>query len=180
MKSAKSSLAKVKNSTKVSTGISGFDAITGGGLPRGRTTLLAGGPGTGKTVFALQFVTYGARECKEPGIFVAFEETAESIITNAEASAGRLGELAKNKLFILDAQPLTDLILSGDFDIAAMMAVLDAKIKEIGARRIVFDALDVILALLPDAKAQRREIYRLHHWLLERNLSGYHHLEVQG
>jgi len=178
MKSAKSSLAEV--TTKAPTGISGFDAITGGGLPRGRTTLLAGGPGTGKTVFALQFVAYGARECKEPGIFVAFEETAENIIRNAKGFGWKLSELSKTKLFFLDAQPLTDLILSGDFDISALMAGLDAKIKEIGARRIVFDALDVILTLLPDAMAQRREIYRLHHWLLERNLSAIITLKSRG
>ena len=60
--------------TKAPTGIAGFDEITGGGLPRGLTTLLVGGPGSGKTILALQFLMQGAQECKEPGIFVAFEE----------------------------------------------------------------------------------------------------------
>ena len=68
----KASLAKVP--AKAPTGIAGFDEITGGGLPRGRTTLFVGGPGSGKTVFALQFLAHGAHHCGEPGIFVAFEE----------------------------------------------------------------------------------------------------------
>jgi predicted ATP-dependent serine protease len=67
-------------STKASTGIVGFDEITGGGVPHGRTTLLVGGPGSGKAIFALQFLMQGARACKEPGIFVAFEETPKRII----------------------------------------------------------------------------------------------------
>jgi len=59
---------------KALTGIVGFDAITGGGLPQGRTTVLAGGPGSGKTIFAVQFLVHGIRRCREPGMFVAFEE----------------------------------------------------------------------------------------------------------
>ncbi len=70
---------------KAPTGIAGFDEITGGGLPRGRTTLLVGGPGSGKTVLALQFLQHGARHCKEPGIFVAFEENSTRIVANADA-----------------------------------------------------------------------------------------------
>ena len=68
--------------TKAPTGITGFDEITGGGLPRGRTTLLVGGPGSGKTVFALQFLVHGAQHFREPGIFVAFEETSRRIAAN--------------------------------------------------------------------------------------------------
>src|SRR5450631_2737053 len=69
---------------KAPTGIAGFDEITGGGLPRGRTTLLVGGPGSGKTILALQFLVHGAQRCNEPGIFVAFEETSQRILRNAE------------------------------------------------------------------------------------------------
>ncbi|MGK2941939.1 MAG: ATPase domain-containing protein, partial [Immundisolibacter sp.] len=70
MKSVRSAVVTVP--TKAPTGVTGFDDITGGGLPRGRTTLLVGGPGSGKTVLALQFLVHGAQACKEPGIFVAF------------------------------------------------------------------------------------------------------------
>ena len=54
----------------------------------------------------------------------------------------------------------------GDFDLGRLLAVLGAKTKEMGARRIVFDALDILLTLLPDPATQRREVYRLHDWLL--------------
>ena len=68
---------------KALTGIAGFDEITNGGLPRGRTTLLVGGPGSGKTIFGLQFLAHGARAGDEPGVFVAFEETSARILSNA-------------------------------------------------------------------------------------------------
>ncbi len=75
---------RVTLSTKTPTGIAGLDEITGGGLPRGRTTLLVGGSGSGKTILALQFLVDGAQHRDEPGIFVAFEETPSRIVRNAE------------------------------------------------------------------------------------------------
>ena len=162
-----------KVAAKAPTGIAGFDEMTGGGVPRGRTTLVVGGPGSGKTIFALQFLVHGAQALrKEPGIFVAFEETAKRIVANAEGFGWKLGELRRKKLSFLDAQPMPDLVHSGDFDLSGMLAALEAQVKETGARRIVFDAIDVVLALLPDPAAKRREIYRLHQWLLVRELTG--------
>lgn len=172
--------ASVNSSGKAATGIAGFDEITGGGLPAGRTTLLAGGPGSGKTIFALQFLVQGAHDDAEPGIFVAFEESAQRIAANAESFGWKLAALRKKQLFFLDAQPMADLIQSGDFDLGGMLAGLEAQIKEMGARRIVFDALDVILALLPDAATQRREVYRLHEWLLAGKLTGIITAKVDG
>ena len=145
---------QVKVPTKAPTGIIGFDEITGGGLPCGRTTLLVGGPGSGKTVLALQFLVHGARDCKEPGIFVAFEETSKRIAANAESFGWKLAELQRKGLFFLDAQPMPDLVQSGDFDLSGMLAALEAQTREIRARRIVFDALDIPFALLPDAAAK--------------------------
>jgi len=169
----KSIQSPLKNApTKAPTGITGLDEITGGGLPLGRTTLLVGGPGSGKTVLALQFLVHGAQNCKEPGIFVAFEENAQRIVLNAASFGWKLAQLQKQKLFFVDAQPMPDLIQSGTFDLSGMLAALESKAVEIGARRIVFDALDVVLALLPDAATKRREIYRLHEWLLARQLTG--------
>jgi circadian clock protein KaiC len=167
---------KTKTSTtaspsKVRTGIEGFDEITHGGLPRGRTSLLVGGPGSGKTLFGLRFLVHGAQECQEPGIFVAFEETSKRITANAEVFGWELPKLQRKTLFFLDAQPSTDLIQSGQFDLSGMLAVLGAQAKEMGARRIVFDAIDIVLALLPDATTKRREVYRLHEWLLARGLT---------
>jgi len=159
-------------STKAPTGIAGLDEITGGGLPRGRTTLLVGGSGSGKTILALQFLVHGAQERGEPGIFVAFEETPARIVCNAATFGWNLEELQKEKLYFMDAQPAPDLVQSGTFDLSGMLAALGAKAEEIGAKRIVFDALDIVLALLADPSAQRREIYRIHAWLLARELTG--------
>jgi circadian clock protein KaiC len=162
----------MRTSGKALTGIGGFDEITHGGLPRGRTTLLEGGPGSGKTLFALRFLVHGAQNCNEPGIFVAFEETSKRIVANAEGFGWKLAELLRKKLFFLDAQPTTDLIQSGNFDLGGLLAILESQVKIMGTRRIVFDAIDIMLALLPDAAARRREIYRLHEWLLASGLTG--------
>lgn len=105
---------------KAPTGIAGFDEITGGGPPRDRTTPLVGGPGLGKTVLALQFLAQGAPACKEPGIFVAFEETSKRIVVNAESFGWKLSELRRKKLLFMDAQPLPDLVQSGDFDLRVL------------------------------------------------------------
>jgi circadian clock protein KaiC len=161
-----------KVQTKAPTGITGFDEITGGGLPRSRTTLLLGGPGSGKTILSLQFLVHGAQHCNEPGVFVAFEESSKRIVANAESFGWNLAELRRKKLYFMDAQPMSDLVQSGNFDLSGMLAALEAQTDTMGARRIVFDALDVVLALLPDAAAKRREVYRLHEWLLARELSG--------
>jgi circadian clock protein KaiC len=156
---------------KARTGIEGFDEITNGGLPRGRTTLLEGGPGSGKTVMALQTLVNAARIENEPGIFVAFEESSERITKNASKFGWDLAALQKSKLFFLDAQPTADLVQSGTCDLGGMLAAVEAKAKEIKAKRVVFDAIDVVLAMLNDTKAERREIFRLHEWLLARGLT---------
>jgi circadian clock protein KaiC len=170
MRSARSS--QPKQPAKTPTGVAGFDEITRGGFPAGRTTLVVGGPGSGKTILALQFLVHGARDRGEPGIFVAFEETSQRIVANAESFGWKLAELQPKKLFFLDVQPMADLVQSGSFDLNGMIATLEAQTKRMGARRIVFDALDIVLSLLPDVAAQRREVYRLHDWLLTRGLTG--------
>ena len=170
MKSVRAPNAKA--GAKASTGIAGFDEITRGGLPQGRTTLLAGGPGSGKTLFALQFLVHGAQARKEPGIFVAFEESSARIVANARGFGWKLADPRRTKLFFLDAQPPPDLVQSGNFDLCGMLAALQAQAVAMGARRIVFDALDIVLALLPDAAARRRELHRLHEWLLVQGLTG--------
>src|ERR1700688_638339 len=109
--------AFVRGPTKAPTGIAGLDEMTDGGLPRGRTTLLVGGPGSGKTVFALQYLINGAREYGEPGIFVAFEETSERIMANAESFDWKLAQLQRKKLLFIDAQPNFEHVQTGDFDL---------------------------------------------------------------
>jgi circadian clock protein KaiC len=159
-------------SPKSPTGIEGFDEMTGGGLPKGRTTLFEGGSGSGKTVMALQTLVNGARHNGEPGIFVAFEESADRIRLNARRFGWDITELEKKKLFLLDARVKPDLVQSGAFDLSGLLASVKAKAKSQKARRVVFDAIDVVLALLNDPIAERREVYRLHEWLLESGMTG--------
>ncbi len=156
---------------KAATGIAGLDDITGGGLPRGRTTLLVGGSGAGKTVMALQMLAHGARQCREPGIFVAFEESPARILAGASSFGWEMEALIPKKLFFMDAQPLPGLVQSGDFDLGGMLAALAVQTRAMRAQRVVLDALDVVMALLPDLNARRREAYRLNAWLLAHQLT---------
>jgi circadian clock protein KaiC len=166
--------------TKMLTGIQGFDEITDGGLPRGRTTLVMGGPGCGKTVFALQALVNGARRTKEAGLFVAFEESTRQIIANAATFGWDLPALEKKKLFFLDARLAPEVVKAGEFDLVGMLSLLRAKAEEIHAKRVVFDGIDVLLALLDDPVAERREIYRLRDWLSQTGLTGIITQKVSG
>lgn len=157
--------------SKAPTGIAGFDELTGGGLPVGRTTLLLGGPGSGKTIFALGFLAHGSRQCGEPGIFVAFEETADRIRANARGFGWDLDAVTPERLYFLDCIPSPDAVQTGAFDLTGMLAGLGAQVAAMDARRIVFDALDILLALLPDDASRRREVYRLHEWLIAQGLT---------
>jgi len=156
---------------KLPTGIGGFDDLSHGGLPRHRTTLLKGGPGSGKTVFALQCLVNAVRKRREPGIFVAFEESTPQIIANAGSFNWGLPALAKNKLFFLDAKLSPEVVRSGEFDLSGMLAILKAKKDEIGAQWIVFDGVDVLLTLLQNPIAEMREIYRIRDWLADNDVS---------
>lgn len=158
--------------TKALTGIIGFDEITHGGLPRTRTSLVMGGPGCGKTVFALQTLVNGIHMDNEAGIFVAFEESTQQIVANAATFGWDLVALEEKHLFFLDARLCPEVVKSGEFDLVGMLSLLRAKAKQINATRIVFDGIDVLLGLLDDPAIERREIYRIRDWLVETGLTG--------
>jgi circadian clock protein KaiC len=157
--------------TKTPTGIPGLDEILRGGLPRERISLVLGGPGSGKTILALQTLVNGARLFGEPGIFVAFEENKKQIIGNASTFGWDLSGLQKKKLFFLDARMGPELVKAGEFDLSAMLAIVTEKAREMNAKRVVFDAIDVLLALLDDPAAERQELFRLYHWLQQSGLT---------
>lgn len=165
---------------KFATGIAGFDELSRGGLPQNRTTLLIGGPGSGKSVFALQCLVYAVTERKEPGVFVAFEERSSQIVANAASFDWGLARVARNQLFFLDAQLSPDIVQSGEFDLSGMLAMLKAKMKDMGARCIVFDGIDVLLSLLRDPMAEMREIYRIRDWLADNDATGIITAKVDG
>jgi circadian clock protein KaiC len=131
-----------------------------------------GGPGSGKTVFALQTLVNGARISKDAGLFVAFEEDTQHVITNAGSFGWDLPELIRKKLFFLDARLSPDTVKAGDFDLVGILDALSVKAKELNAKRIVFDGIDVLLGLLDDPASERREIYRIRDWLAATGLTG--------
>jgi circadian clock protein KaiC len=155
--------------TKLPTGIEGFDDVTNGGLPQGSATLIMGGPGCGKTVFALQVLVNAAATAESPGIFVAFEENALRVSANANSFGWEV--TSKSRIDFVDAKVRADVVKSGAFDLTALLSVLDDKIRAAGARIIVFDAIDVLLNLLNDPLAEYRELYRLNDWIVERGIT---------
>lgn len=156
---------------KLPTGIEGFDHLSHGGLPQHRTSLLIGGPGAGKTVFAMQCLVHAVRQHRAAGIFVAFEERPSQIQVNGDTFGWDLASLTAHKLFIMDAHLSPTLVKAGDFDLVGMLAMLAAKKQEIGAQWIVFDGIDVLLSLLRDPAAEMRELYRLRDWLADHALT---------
>ena len=150
---------------KIATGVLGFDELSHGGVPRKRITLLKGGAGSGKTVFALQALVNGARLRQEPGIFIAFEESTSQILANAASFDWGLSSLSRNRIFFMDAHLSPEVVQSGEFDLTGLLAILKAKKEEIGARWIVFDGIDVLLTLLHNPTSEMREIYRIRDWL---------------
>jgi circadian clock protein KaiC len=157
---------------KIFSGIEGFDDITCGGLPLGRTTLLMGGPGSGKTVLALQILVSTAMNHGTRGIFVAFEENARRVAANGEIFGWDMPALEDEQLYFVDACVRPDVVKSGAFDITGLLVSLQAKALHMGAKLIVFDAIDVLLSLLDDPAAECRELYRLHDWLMLNRLTG--------
>jgi circadian clock protein KaiC len=156
---------------KVSTQIPGLDEMLEGGLPRGRTTLVSGGPGSGKTVLGLEFLCRGAA-AGEPGVFVTFEEDAEAIRRNAMSMGWDLPGLEKaGKVAVVEARFGGEEVLSGEFDILGLLAILGGHAKRIRARRIVMDALDVLLRVFGDLRRERNELYRLHDWLVKQGMT---------
>jgi KaiC/GvpD/RAD55 family RecA-like ATPase len=164
---------------KLATGIQGFDDITGGGLPKDRTTLIMGGPGTGKTVFALQSLVAGVLR-GEPGIFVTFQESPRQIVEDAATFGWNLAEMEKDKLVILDARVRPNVLKSIELYLTGMLAGIRLVAGEMNARRIAFDSLDALLSLLGDRTAERHEMFRLRDWLLESGLTAVITAQVEG
>jgi circadian clock protein KaiC len=160
-----------KRSDRISSGIAGFDAITGGGLPRGRVTVVLGGPGCGKTIFALQTLATGARQ-GSAGLFITFEESAAQILDDAKRFDWNANEVREKGLTFLDAQLSHAVLQGGEFDLLGLLAIAGARAKKLACERVVFDGLDVLLAHLGDPTLVRRELFRLRDWLSETGLTG--------
>lgn len=158
---------------KAPTGITGFDEITNGGLPRGRPTLVAGSAGAGKTLFGLEFLVRGATEFGEPGVLLAFEEAAPDIATNVASMGFDLPALEAEGKIAIDSFRLdpADFIEAGQFDLEGLFIRLELAVASVGARRVVLDTIEVLFAALPNVAVVRSELNRLFRWLKERDLT---------
>src|SRR5581483_3265581 len=157
---------------KVATGIDGFDEVTGGGLPQGRPTLVCGGPGCGKTLFALQFLVHGAAR-GEPGVFVTFEETEEDLLTNAAALGYDLPGLLARKRLALEYIRVerSEIEETGEYDLEGLFIRLDHALRAVRARHIVLDTIESLFAGLSNAGVLRAELRRLFAWLKDRGIT---------
>ena len=173
MTPAKRNKQQVKLLPKSPTGIPGMDEITGGGLPKGRPTLVAGGAGCGKTLFAMEFLVNGAVQYDEPGVFVAFEESAEELAQNIASLGFDLRELIKKKKLIIDYVRIerTEIEETGEYDLDGLFIRLGHAIDSIGANRVVLDTVEVLFAALPNHAIIRAELQRLFRWLKNKGVS---------
>lgn len=152
------------------TGIAGFDAITHGGLPQGRITLLQGDAGAGKTLFALQ-VLANAAAAGENGLFVAFEESSADILNNVRSLDWNIDSHLNQRLFMVDGRPPGQVEVSGEFDISGLTAALAALADRTEPAWVVLDGIDQLLALEGDARRVEGALRRLLGWLQGRDLA---------
>src|SRR5664280_1454020 len=152
---------------KSPTSIHGLDEITGGGLPKGRPTLICGSAGCGKTLFAMEFLVRGATQYNEPGVFMAFEETAADLIKNVASLGFDLKDLVARKKIVLDYVNLEpgEIKASGEYDLEGLFIRLGHAIDSIGAKRVVLDSIESLFTTLPNPLVLRAELHRLFRWL---------------
>lgn len=147
---------------KAPTGIRGLDEVLLGGLPRGRATLVGGGPGTGKTLLGLEFLCRGAL-AGEPGLLVSFEEGADEIRRNARTLGWDIDAFERaGSLVLLNLDPPIRAQQTGDFDLGGLLAILDGRIRDAGIRRVLIDAVDVLLRVFQDPRREEDELILMH------------------
>jgi circadian clock protein KaiC len=148
---------------KTPTGIAGLDALTFGGLPQGRPTLMCGAAGCGKTLFGITFLVNGIKEYGEPGVFMSFEERQEELSTNVASLGFDLDELIDQKKLVVDYVRLErgEIEQAGDYDLEGLFVRLGHAIDTIGARRVVLDTVEALFAGLEDSATLRSELRRL-------------------
>lgn len=158
---------------KTRTGIPGLDEVTIGGLPTGRPTLICGGPGCGKTLFALEFIVRGIELYNEPGVFIAFEEKPEELATNVASLGFDLAKLQQQKKLKVDYIHVdkTEIEETGEYDLEGLFIRLGYAIDSIGAKRVVLDTIENLFLSLSNEGVLRAELRRLFGWLKEKGVT---------
>jgi circadian clock protein KaiC len=173
MASAKSIKRRPAGISKARTGIEGVDEITGGGLPRGRTSLVYGGAGSGKTLFAMEFLVNGATRFDEPGVFVSFEESSQELTENVVSLGFDLKDLTAKKKIMMDHVQVerSDIEETGEYDLEGLFIRLGYAIDSIGAKRVVLDTMEALFSAIPNRAILRAELRRLFGWLKKKRVT---------
>jgi len=158
---------------KSPTGIAGFDEVTNGGVPKGRPTIVCGGPGCGKTMLAVEFLVRGATEFNEPGVLMTFEETSEEMSKNVASLGFDLKKLAAQKKLVLEYVRIepAEIQETGEYDLEGLFIRLQHAVKSIGAKRVVLDTVEAIFSGFSNTGMLRAEIRRLFRWLKDHGLT---------
>jgi len=158
---------------KTPTGTEGLDEITRGGIPTGRNTLVCGGAGSGKTLFAMKYLCCGALEYGEPGICISFEENAEELAQNMASLGYNLSALEKKKMLMIDHVQIArhEFEETGEYDLSGLFVRIEHGIRSIGAKRLVLDTVEVLFTGLPNEAIVRSELRRLFRWLKEQGVT---------
>ena len=158
---------------KAPTGIVGFDAITFGGLPKGRPSLLCGRAGCGKTLFAMTFLVEGITAFNEPGVFMSFEETGDDLAQNIASLGHDLSALAAAGKLVMDYVRIErgEFEEAGEYDLEGLFVRLGYAIRTVGAKRVVLDTLEALFSGLQNMAVLRSELRRLFGWLKEQGVT---------
>ncbi|MFA5834660.1 MAG: circadian clock protein KaiC [Bacteroidota bacterium] len=158
---------------KAPTSIQGLDEITGGGLPKGRPTLICGGAGCGKTLFAMEFLVRGATLYNEPGVFISFEETEKELTANVASLGFDLDKLVESKKIWLEHIHIerSETEQSGEYDLEGLFIRIHSAIEKIDAKRVVLDTMETLFSELPNPLILRKELHRLFQWLKKKGVT---------
>jgi circadian clock protein KaiC len=164
---------KLNRLPKAPTGIDGFDQVTDGGLPKRRPTLVCGGAGSGKTLFAVEFLVKGATRYQEPGVLMAFDETGEELAQNVASLGLGLDNLTASKRLCIDYVHVerSEILETGDYNLEGLFVRLGHAIDAIGAQRVVVDSLETLFSGLTNHAILRAELRRLFRWLKEKGVT---------
>jgi len=158
---------------KAPTGVEGLDEITEGGFPKGRPTLICGGPGCGKTLLSMQFLIKGITDYNEPGVFMSFEEPTADLSLNVKSLGFDLEQLKADKKLVVDHVRVerSEIEEAGEYDLDGLFIRLGYAIDTVKATRVVLDTLESLFAGLDNQAILRAELRRLFHWLKEKGVT---------
>jgi circadian clock protein KaiC len=161
---------------KTPTGISGLDEVTGGGLPKGRPTLVCGPAGCGKTLVAMEFLVRGITQFGEAGVFIAFEESVDDLVANVASMGFDLAQAQADGHLVIDHINVTrrQLEESGEWDLDGLFVRIGAAIDRVGAKRVVIDTVETLFSAFTNTAILRGELRRLFGWLKQQGHGDHH------